>query len=40
MSFKELKFIKPLQKAVEATGYTEPTLVQERSEERRVGKVC
>jgi len=31
MSFKDLKLIKPLQKAVEATSYTEPTLVQERA---------
>ena len=31
MSFKDLHLIKPLQKAVEASGYTEPTLVQQRS---------
>ncbi len=31
MSFKDLKLIKPLLKAIEASGYTEPTLVQERT---------
>lgn len=31
MSFKDLKLIKPLQKAIEASGYVEPTLVQQRS---------
>jgi len=31
MSFKDLNLIKPLQKAVEASGYTEPTLVQQRA---------
>ncbi|GGW71181.1 ATP-dependent RNA helicase RhlE [Winogradskyella epiphytica] len=31
MSFKDLNLIKPLQKAVEASGYVEPTLVQQRS---------
>ncbi|MUU77716.1 DEAD/DEAH box helicase [Winogradskyella endarachnes] len=31
MSFKDLHLIKPLQKAVETSGYTEPTLVQQRS---------
>ena len=31
MSFKDLKLIKPLQKAIEASGYAEPTLVQQRS---------
>ncbi len=31
MSFKCLNLIKPLQKAVEASGYTEPTLVQQRA---------
>ena len=31
MSFKDLKLIKPLQKAVETSGYNEPTLVQQRS---------
>lgn len=31
MSFKDLHLIKPLQKAIEASGYVEPTLVQQRS---------
>jgi len=31
MSFKDLKLIKPLQKAIEASGYIEPTLVQQRA---------
>mgnify|MGYP000610317397 CR=1 FL=1 len=31
MSFKDLKLIKPLLKAIDASGYTEPTLVQERT---------
>ena len=31
MSFKDLHLIKPLQKAIEASGYAEATLVQERS---------
>ena len=31
MSFKDLNLIKPIQKAVEALGYVEPTLVQQRS---------
>lgn len=31
MSFKDLGLIKPLQKAIEASGYVEPTLVQQRS---------
>ncbi|WP_179351765.1 DEAD/DEAH box helicase [Winogradskyella vidalii] len=31
MSFKDLHLIKPMQKAVEASGYVEPTLVQQRS---------
>lgn len=31
MSFKDLKLIKPLLKAVDASGYTEPTLVQQRA---------
>ncbi len=31
MSFKDLHLIKPLQRAVEASGYAEPTLVQQRS---------
>ncbi|NRD22898.1 DEAD/DEAH box helicase [Winogradskyella litoriviva] len=31
MSFKDLHLIKPLQKAVEASGYAEPTLVQQRA---------
>ncbi|WP_411895422.1 DEAD/DEAH box helicase [Winogradskyella sp. A2] len=31
MSFKDLKLIKPLLKAVETSGYTEPTLVQQKS---------
>ncbi|MBC3847050.1 DEAD/DEAH box helicase [Winogradskyella echinorum] len=31
MSFKDLKLIKPLQKAIEASGYVEPTLVQQRA---------
>jgi ATP-dependent RNA helicase RhlE len=30
MSFKDLKLIKPLLKAVEASGYNEPTLVQQK----------
>ncbi|NNE30758.1 MAG: DEAD/DEAH box helicase [Winogradskyella sp.] len=31
MSFKDLKLIKPLLKAIDASGYVEPTLVQERA---------
>ncbi|WP_439150874.1 DEAD/DEAH box helicase [Winogradskyella sp.] len=31
MSFKDLKLIKPLLKAIEASGYVEPTLVQQRT---------
>jgi ATP-dependent RNA helicase RhlE len=31
MSFKDLKLIKPLLKAIEASGYNEPTLVQQRA---------
>ncbi len=31
MSFKDLHLIKPLQKAVEVSGYAEPTLVQQRA---------
>ncbi len=31
MSFKDLKLIKPLLKAIEASGYTEPTLVQQKA---------
>ena len=31
MSFKDLHLIKPLQKAIAASGYVEPTLVQQRS---------
>src|SRR5690554_5782713 len=31
MSFKDLQLIKPLLKAVEASGYVEPTLVQQRT---------
>ncbi|MBF8151108.1 DEAD/DEAH box helicase [Winogradskyella sp. F6397] len=31
MSFKDLHLIKPIQKAVAASGYVEPTLVQQRS---------
>ena len=31
MSFKDLNLIKPIQKALEASGYIEPTLVQSRS---------
>ncbi|WP_179005664.1 DEAD/DEAH box helicase [Winogradskyella forsetii] len=31
MSFKDLHLIKPLQKAIEASGYVDPTLVQQRS---------
>jgi ATP-dependent RNA helicase RhlE len=31
MSFKDLNLIKPLQKALEASGYVEPTLVQQQS---------
>ncbi|WP_400077755.1 DEAD/DEAH box helicase [Winogradskyella sp. R77965] len=31
MSFKDLKLIKPLLKAIEASGYIEPTLVQQRA---------
>ena len=31
MSFKDLGLIKPLQKAIETSGYVEPTLVQQRS---------
>ena len=31
MSFKDLKIIKPLLKAIEASGYVEPTLVQQRA---------
>jgi ATP-dependent RNA helicase RhlE len=31
MSFKDLKLIKPILKAIEASGYVEPTLVQQRS---------
>ncbi|WP_299126018.1 DEAD/DEAH box helicase [uncultured Winogradskyella sp.] len=31
MSFKDLHLIKPLQKAIEASGYVEPTLVQQRA---------
>jgi ATP-dependent RNA helicase RhlE len=31
MSFKDLKLIKPLLKAIETSGYTEPTLVQQKS---------
>lgn len=31
MSFKDLKLIKPLLKAIEASGYVEPTLVQQRA---------
>ncbi|NRD20626.1 DEAD/DEAH box helicase [Winogradskyella eckloniae] len=31
MSFKDLHLIKPIQKAVEASGYAEPTLVQQRA---------
>ncbi|WP_179345998.1 DEAD/DEAH box helicase [Winogradskyella ursingii] len=31
MSFKDLKLIKPLLKATEASGYTEPTLVQQKA---------
>ncbi|MTE27280.1 DEAD/DEAH box helicase [Winogradskyella ouciana] len=31
MSFKDLKIIKPLLKAIEASGYSEPTLVQQRA---------
>ena len=30
MSFKDLKLIKPLLKAVEASGYASPTLVQQK----------
>ncbi|MDN3492527.1 DEAD/DEAH box helicase [Winogradskyella bathintestinalis] len=31
MSFKDLQLIKPLLKAIDASGYTEPTLVQQRA---------
>lgn len=31
MSFKDLKLIKPLLKSIEASGYTEPTLVQQKT---------
>ncbi len=31
MSFKDLKLIKPLLKSIEATCYTEPTLVQQKA---------
>jgi ATP-dependent RNA helicase RhlE len=31
MSFKDLKLIKPLLKAIDASGYSEPTLVQQRA---------
>ena len=31
MSFKDLKLIKPLLKAIEISGYSEPTLVQQKS---------
>ncbi|MFP4845535.1 DEAD/DEAH box helicase [Winogradskyella sp. PE311] len=31
MSFKDLKLIKPIQKAIEASGYVEPTLVQQKA---------